>query len=144
MREIGTDLRWGTGWGLFGGIVYMLFAAIVVFFVKGGMSNAPEGITPLTLFGMYPVAGIYAGAVIGLCRPYLKTRLGSMLVGMVAAFVPCIGFLWLAKGPISDWGGVGWFAAVGSAILLGGMGGYILWGQLHDFDPAKYVGAPEE
>lgn len=144
MRDFAKDLRWGAGWGLFGGVIYMLFAAVVVVGIKGGMSDAPAGVTWLTLLGIYPVAGIAAGLITGLLRPWLKTRRKSMVVGMVAAFLPTMGFLRLAEGPIFDWGGAEWFGAIAGAILLGGMAAYIWWGQLHDFDPYGALGEEDD
>ena len=127
-----ANVVWGVRWGVFGAIVFMLIAIAVVYGLKGGFGNAPKGITPLELFGLYPLGGICGGAIIGLFRPWLKTRKGAMLVGMVAALPFVIATNLLTRGPVAEWGALGLFATVGASALLGGMAGHILWNQLHD------------
>lgn len=133
---MGQDLRWGAGWGLLGGLVYLVFAAAVLL-LRGGGEDAPVSI-PL-LLAAYPVAGVVAGVVVGLFRPALRTRGGAMRVGAAAALPVCIGFVGLMRGPVSSWTGAEWFGAIGGAVLLGVMGGSILWGQLYGFDPDAYL-----
>jgi hypothetical protein len=127
-----ANVAWGVGWGLFGATFFMLIAVAVVYGVKGGFENAPEGITPLKLFGLYPLGGMAAGAIVGLFRPHLKTRKGAMLVGMVAALPFAFAVNLLTRGPVAEWGALGLFATVGASALLGGMAGHILWNQLHE------------
>lgn len=134
-RSFGVDLRWGARWGLFGGTVYLGFAAVVVALAGGLEGSRLEHVRLPVLLGAYPVLGVVAGLIVGLFRPALKTRRGAMLVGVVAGFPAGVGFLRLAKGPIPSWDGSVWFGAVAGAILLGCMGGYILWGQLHGYEP---------
>jgi hypothetical protein len=144
MGTVWKDIRWGAGWGLFGGFMYMGFAAVVVYGLKGGFETAPAGVTPLKLFGLYPFAGLTAGLVGGLLRPYTKSRRGAMAVGMVAAVPLTIGAVLLTEGPVSSWYAPEWFGVIGGAILLGGMGGYILWNQHHAFDPEAAFRRREE
>lgn len=142
-RAMGKDVRWGAGWGLFGGLVYLGFAAVVIVLKNAADASVSERINVPVLLSMYPILGVVAGCIMGLLRPLLKTRRGAMLVGIVAAFPTMVSFLWFVKGPFWAWGGVGWFSAFGSAILLGSMGGYILWGQLYHFDPEAFLRAHE-
>lgn len=137
-KNISRDLRWGAGWGLFGGVVWGVFAAVVIILRDGIPESAPERVTPLTLLTLYPLGGIGAGLVVGLLRPFARERSGAMLVGMVAALPFAAGFMYLKSGSISGWGGAEWFAVIAGSMLLGAMGGYKLWDQ-HNFDPEAYV-----
>ena len=83
--------------------------------------------------GLYPVAGLLAGVILGMCRPSLRTRKGAMLIGSIAALPFCVGVNLLTRGPITTWGGIGIIATIGTSMLLGGMAGYIWWTQFDNW-----------
>lgn len=131
-RHLAIDLAWGIGWGLFGGVFFMCIAVVVVYGLIGGFDDAPEGMTPW-LSALYPSCGVLAGVVVGICRPYLRSRTGSMLAGSVAALPWSVALNGMANGPITSWGALEILGVVISAATWGAMAGYVLWRQLHDF-----------
>lgn len=137
-RRVGRDLSWGAGWGLFAGMVFGIFAATAIA-LQDGLGTELEHVSVPVLLAMYPAIGVLGGLVVGFFRPAVKTRRGAMLVGILAAFPGEMALLSLFKGPVPAWDGFVWFGAVGGAIILGSMGGYIWWGQLHDADPGVHL-----
>ena len=51
------NVAWGAAWGVFCGAVYLAFAAMVIA-LKGGFPEAPPGVTPITLLGLYTIGGL--------------------------------------------------------------------------------------
>lgn len=137
-RTVSQDLRWGAKWGLFAGLVYVVFAACVLLLKGGVPDSAPARVTPLTVLSVYPVAGVIGGLIVGTLRPLTKERKGAMMVGAIAAVPACVGFLLLMSGPLSEWGGAEVFSLIISSVILGGMGGYKFWG-LQFFDPNAFL-----
>ena len=124
-----ADLKRGAAWGLLGGLIYLAFAAMIVL-LKGGADSAPVRLD--LLLALYPLGGIAAGAIAGCLRPLLKSRPGAMFTGIVASAPICVGFGVLQQGHWSNWSDAVWFGVSLGSLLIGAMGGYILWGQLHD------------
>ena len=122
------DLVWGAGWGLFVGVVYCAFAAIVLL-LKGW----PDG-PVLRVFSIYVGGGLLGGALLGVLRSWVRTEVRAMLLGVIIAVPIGAAFLLLMSGPFSNWGEAE-IASLGfGSLFLGVTGGKVLWQQTR-FDP---------
>lgn len=82
---------WGVGWGLRFAAVLVVWV-IVIYLIRGDAEfakiNTTLGMTIVTYIGG-GWGGWAAGAILGLCRPLLRSQLAAAAVGVLAA-VPVI------------------------------------------------------
>lgn len=97
-------------------VVYSVVAS-VIFLVAG---EQPEEL--LAVVASYFGGGVVAGAIIGWLRPYSRTHLGSIVVGIVGAFPVFLGFAVADDGLALDLGDLATVAVV--AVILGGSLGH--------------------
>jgi hypothetical protein len=124
--------------GLIMGVVAAVLLSafvVVLYFVRGSgpfyriNSSLPQAII------MYFLAGLLAGGAGGLLSPLSKTRLGAILVGIIAAALPS----YLITRAISrpEWAHVVPLASCISAIALGGIYGWGFWSSAKDEEQSR-------
>ena len=102
--------------GLVFAVVYSVVAS-VIFLVAG---DQPEEL--LAVVASYFGGGVVAGAIIGWLRPYSRTHVGSIVVGIIGAFPVFLGFAVADEGLPLNLGDLATVAAV--AVTLGGILGH--------------------
>lgn len=128
LRSLRNNLIWGAGWGVFLGVLYCFFALFVL--MLKGFPNGPV----LAVLGIYLGGGLFGGVIVGVLRPWIRTQVRAMAVGVVICMPIGVGFLYLMDGPISSWGEAQVFSLIVGSLFLGLMGGKIFWDQ-SQFDP---------
>jgi hypothetical protein len=118
------NLKWGVVSGVFLGAVLSIMAGVLVG-LRGGLP--PEAPDLKVLLGVYPIAGVIGGAIIGLLRPWLTTESRALIVAPVAIFPAVVGFLLITNGGMSTWDGPTWVTAIAGSIMIGLIGGHQLW-----------------
>jgi hypothetical protein len=114
----------GASWGLFVGILFTVFAALVVV-IRGRLA---EPAPPLAvLIAMYPLGGVMSGALVGALYPRLTTKARVLAVAPVALFPTVAAVAMLSYGFPTRWDGATWFGAITGSIVLGVFGGLQLW-----------------
>lgn len=122
---VAADIREGVAWCMgFGG----LFSLIVIgeSLVRGSDVAASVDMTLPVLIGLYLGGGLAAGVLIGLLKPYGRTRAGAALVGMCAAFPICLVAVLLMMEPGTRIGYV-IVCVVGITAFGGGLAGLTIW-----------------
>jgi hypothetical protein len=84
MRSLGSDIRWGVGWGIGFAALYAGFA-LVQYALTEGQALANKGLSLAAVVGAYAVAGVLGGAVLGVLRPLGRSRGGSILLGFITS-----------------------------------------------------------
>lgn len=128
LRTLRHNVIWGAGWGLFLGVVYCVFALLVLM-----LKGFPDG-PVLAVLGIYLGGGLLGGLLVGILRHWIRTEVRAMMVGVIVMVPIGAGFLYLMNGPVSSWGEAQVFALFAGSLLLGWMGGKIFWEQSR-FDP---------
>lgn len=121
-QRLGNRLIAGASWGLFLGLIYCGFAGLVL--LTQGFRNVR-----LEIFGIYLGGGLVGGLLVGALRPWIRSRVTAMTVGVVVMAPLGFGFLLLRNGPIANWDEAQFVALIAGSILLGSMGGKIFWDQ---------------
>ncbi|HEX6964639.1 MAG TPA: hypothetical protein VF166_02495 [Gemmatimonadaceae bacterium] len=86
-RSLGQDLRWGIRWGLATALLFSLYAlGIFVFASVGARTNYFASNSPWLVVVSYFAGGIGGGVIAGLLRPLARWALGTMVMGILAAF----------------------------------------------------------
>jgi hypothetical protein len=124
--SVSSDLRWGLKWGL-------LFAAIVALWplallVIGAVTTfRANGVTFVAVLGLYLSSGVLGGALLGLCRPMLRSQIGAAVVGVLVAHILMAGAALLTQGHPASWDPADWVAIVVTAVPLGAAVGVSQW-----------------
>jgi hypothetical protein len=108
----------------FGGLFSLIVIAESV--IRGSDVAASVGMTLPVLIGLYLGGGLAAGVLVGLLKPYGRTRSGAALVGMCAAFPVCLVAVLLMVDPGTP---IGWVlgCVVGVTAFGGGLAGLTIW-----------------
>jgi hypothetical protein len=79
-QELVADIRWGIGWGLW---IATGFSAIVLVLAGfRGSTDYPElGLSTGSIILIYFGLGLIAGCILGLLRPFTRTKSGGFFVG---------------------------------------------------------------
>jgi hypothetical protein len=79
-QELLADVKWGIGWGLWIATGFSLIVLVLVGF--RGSTDYPElGLSTGSIILIYYALALIAGSVLGLLRPYTRTKLGGFFVG---------------------------------------------------------------
>jgi len=136
MRRIATNRTWGLKWGAMAGSLFAGFAGISLALRHELRSQMPAP-WPYMLLA-YASLGLAAGLLLGISRPFLRSRRSAMGIGSVAAAPVAFAFLAMARGPVSGWSSLHWSLCVAAAVWLGCLGGWIFW-EHASFDPADFI-----
>jgi hypothetical protein len=121
---------WGFGMGLGMGVAMLLYAGIRV----GSLQF------PYQIAAMYLLGGAVGGLAVGLCLPLAHSRPGAALLGVVA-MVPLHLLLGTLDAQVMGDEATGWWAYGLSAVLVGGLSGYVIRDTFHrdldDRDPQR-------
>ena len=118
-----SRVRWGARWG-FKFALGLVAWAIGVFIVVGAAPFESVGASVLAVTMMYLAGGVLGGAVVGLALPWVRSRVGAYVVGVLAG----IPFGSMAVGAVTSfrpWSGVEVFALCGGLLTLCGPLGVI-------------------
>jgi hypothetical protein len=91
-RALRANLRWGLAWGLTAAVGFSLWASGIAL-LRGSTRFEQYGVALGTVIVTYLSAGVVGGVLLGLGRPLLRWRLGSVVVGALVgiAFYTAIG-----------------------------------------------------
>lgn len=78
--ELVDDLKWGIGWGLWMAAGFSGIALVVTGF-RGSADYPDFGLTIRSIILLYFALGLIAGAVLGVLRPFTRTKSGGFFVG---------------------------------------------------------------
>jgi hypothetical protein len=126
LRTLREDLIWGLGLGVFG-----TAASFGIGLMRGLRNSARAGLNAemptWEIIAAMSLAGIVAGALIGLLRPLGKSRMGSMVIGIVVMVPVAIVSTIVSDGPMSVWSLETWLVSFASSSILGACFGLLLW-----------------
>lgn len=125
--EVVRDVRWGIAHGFGFAVLYSIFAVILYLLRRGAFDR--HGTSLGAVLSLYFAAGVVGGALVGALRPLTRSRLGSMVVGVVAMTPVFLGVGILLFGPFSGWGEDNWVPMLLGAVILGPMLGSQQWKQ---------------
>jgi hypothetical protein len=96
------NLGWGASWGLaFATGIALLVGATAL--IGGSTVLGKYGLTAGSMLGMYFLAGLAGGLVVGLMRPLTASWLGAAVVGLCAS-IPAAGIIGaFLYGYPADW-----------------------------------------
>jgi hypothetical protein len=110
------------------GFLYGLFyaaAGIVILLIRGPRPLERFGVSAPLAIVMYLIAGILAGAVVGILSPLARSLVGKMFVGVVAMIPVSLMYI------VAYEDGIGLRQALTAAFIistiLGSLGGAIFW-----------------
>lgn len=117
-----SNIPWGLSWGVPAGILYAMLGG-TLFVLGGAAAKAKYGVGLATVLGLYVGGGVGTGIVLGMFRPILRWRAGSMLAGIVVA---------LSAAAIYTTVSHTWSPASASGVIVYGLGfgalaGATLW-----------------
>lgn len=128
------NVLWGMSWGLGYAVVYSVIA-VAVYSATRGAERAP-GPTLGGLIVTYFILGVLAGALLGALRPFIRSKPGAAVAGLLVAVPVGFGFAVLNSGfrqmGRDDLVAVGLFALVG-----GPVGGVMLQAALRAAEDAE-------
>ena len=116
MRVI-RNVIWGVGYGLAFAALFMAWA-VIARIIGGADAFGEKGTTLLTVLALYLFGGVAAGGIVGLLRPIVRWRIGSVLVGIIAAEV-IYGAGWIALNQPRDKGAamLDWQSAIRTRLV---------------------------
>lgn len=123
-----SRIIWGMKWGLLGGSVVGLWAALILM-AKG---HVDLGVSRALVVLAYPTAGILAGMLTGVARPLLTTRRRCTMAGAVIGVPTATMLMLVALGSPLAWDLGEILGVVFTGGLLGGVAGFKWW-TLKDF-----------
>lgn len=86
-RSLRADVSWGVKWGLWFAGGYSLIA-LALFILQGTVVGQPSRFTLPVVIAFYWAAGIISGAIVGVLKPFARSRFGAITVGaLVGTFV---------------------------------------------------------
>jgi len=121
MRVI-RNVIWGVGYGLAFAALFMAWA-VIARIIGGADTFGQQGTTLLTVLALYLFGGVAAGGIVGLLCPIARWRIGSVLVGIIAAEV-IYGAGWIALNGPREKGAVVVVTLI--AVFTGTLGGLAL------------------
>jgi hypothetical protein len=117
-RRLKDDLRWGVDWGLKMAAVYCVFAAALAI----GQRSIQFPAYKTNLFWLclaYVCAGVIAGLLIGLFRPWSKRALGRAIIGAAVAIPVSLTLFPFVAGPPGSWSVGDWVFIFVFAVFVG-------------------------
>jgi hypothetical protein len=96
-QEFLADIKWGIGWGLWLASGFSVIALVLAGF--RGSTDYPEfGLSTGSIVLIYFGLGLIAGCVLGLMRPFTRTKSGGFFVGWLIGFLVYAGAGLMIKG----------------------------------------------
>lgn len=125
-RSLLVDLRWGLGWTSGFVLAYSAIAGAV--YVIAGPPDGSLSFPQILL--MYVMLGSLAGVLVGLLRPWFRTKAGATVCGMLVGAVIYLGggITVVGSHVLREPGAVG-LLLVG--IVVGGLSGAKWWKQTY-------------
>lgn len=124
------NLRWGFLWGCRGGALLVILESIARIF-GGPEILGSLGMTYLYAIGIDFCAGVPAGIVLGLLRPFLSSAKSAAAVGILVA-LPAAAVLMLGLNGLRLWTLKDAFASLIYALIMGPLVGVPLWFKAQD------------
>jgi hypothetical protein len=122
------NLRWGLSWGIAFACVLSLYA-VGLATVRGTAPFDRVGISLGVAVAVYFGIGLVAGATAGLLRPYGRTRVGAICVGVVTGLPIGVGIQFVLSGPHRAWPRGALLFAVCYGAGMGGVAGLWAWNR---------------
>jgi cation transporter-like permease len=111
--------------------VFYSVIAVVIYLVRGRGVFEKMNLTLPGIIALYFFAGLTAGAIGGVLRPFGRRAVGAMLVGIVSAVIPC--FLGAMIVRQKEWDSrTVILGALLSAVVLGCIYGWAAWSTARD------------
>ena len=132
---MGTNIRWGIRGGLAISALYCGWVTIVYL----GQGSAPferNGVSFGSIVTTYVVVGLVAGALVGLFRPHLTSKVGAYTAGLVAGTAISFGIVVSRSGFPATWRPANWVSFPVFAIFAGLVIGHELW-KSHSMRPSS-------
>lgn len=81
-HELLRDIKWGVGWGLWLASGFSVIVVVLAGF--RGSTDYPElGLSTPKIIALYYLLGLAGGSVVGILRPFTKSKLGGFVVGSI-------------------------------------------------------------
>ncbi|GAC1418077.1 MAG: hypothetical protein NVSMB53_17120 [Gemmatimonadaceae bacterium] len=128
--------------GLGMGAIFTVWVT-VVFLVSGTAPFHKQGTSYPAMVALYLVGGPVVGAIIGLFRPLIGNLLGAVFVCILASVPLAAAFLVMFEGP-PPWTPSSMGFIPFAAVVLGTMGGFVLYGVLHEPAPGDLKKPPRD
>jgi hypothetical protein len=97
LETLGRNVLWGLRNGALFGLIFSAWA-VVELFVGGPETFSRQGTSFVEVIGLYLVGGSFAGAIVGMLRPFAYHRLGAAVVGFFSALPLAIGTKLMLSG----------------------------------------------
>lgn len=131
LGSVKRNVRWGVLWGLYLAVAFSVVAAIPALiraFLSSG-SGWQKGLTFLEIIGFYLLAGVLAGAFVGLLRDLTKWWIARRLLGIIVGVPIMFGVRILV------YGSGGWTGQDVRAWIFAG----VVWGVAMSFAPEPWA-----
>lgn len=123
MTGLLRNIRWGLRWGCYyGGFYGVLMLLVVVFSDQPLMRDTPW--SNWAVLATYVLTCISIGAFVGILRPFTRTWLGTVVVGMIIGFSVGAGAGLFLMGP--NFRNPGYLFVVPLLTCAGGAGAWII------------------
>jgi quinol-cytochrome oxidoreductase complex cytochrome b subunit len=129
-HQIAEDIRWGFSNGMLLTTILCGFMCIMAL-LRRSVYYSKYGITLWTILGLYLVSGCIGGCLVGLLRPFARSRIGAMFVGSIIMIPFYTMAMMTQAGPPAHWHHADILDISLCSILLGSTLGYIWWGRAH-------------
>ncbi len=125
-KTLGHDVRWGVmhGAAIAGG--YSAFAC-VMFAIRGPRLVAVYHLSLGGFIGLYFLAGILGGILVGVLKPIAKWHLGAVALGAIVAMPVYLCTAWVLGDHPASWSGSQWFFNLSFILVIGGYAGDRFW-----------------
>ena len=130
-RDLLSNLKKGTAGGLAVASVYCIWIT-VIYLTKGEDAFERQGLTFRSLLLVYLAGGGLAGGVVGACRPWAKSTIGSRIIAVIAMLPLIFGLEVLIAGNPSRWAKGEGLIVVGLATAFGWFMADSLFGREDD------------
>jgi hypothetical protein len=115
--NVARRLQWGAAWGLLLSVPYVLFAAIQ-YTLNGPAIAAKVHMSFLEAVLVYVAGCLLAGALVGLCLPLMKSKVGCAVVG-VLGILPIAILIRIVTTTGARWEQADFVTVIVGALLLG-------------------------
>ena len=126
--SIGSDIKWGLGWGLWLAVAFSLLGTALLI-MQGGVLGRPSRFSfPMVIMG-YFLMGAIGGLLLGIFRPLTHRRLGATILGIVVGIAVYSIAVVIAVGEKKFLTAPGLASALVLGTLMGGYLGHDTWSR---------------